>query len=88
MSWNFRKAGKDVAALKAAVQVESAPQALKDEVCARIDYQRAHYPNAAAILVHSYGHLETTSDGSLTLRGASIFIDVQPVSWIDTPVAT
>jgi hypothetical protein len=87
MSWNFRKAGKDKMALKAAVQAESAPQAVKDEICARIegcDLEK-HYPGCA-IVVETFGHLgsEPRPYNGLDM----MVIKVQPVSYIDTRVGS
>ena len=60
MSWNFKKVGtpRRASALKASVQSEVAPKAVKDEICQRID-DIAASPNhvSSAILVESHGHL-------------------------------
>ena len=68
MSWSFLKAGTVKDVLKASVQQESAPQAVRDEICKRIDQEflNAGWGNrmeiGRAILVESYGHFDTSAD--------------------------
>lgn len=60
MSWNFRKAGLDVAALKAAVRNESAPESVKDEICSRLDgiAERPAFAGPFVVVVETHGHTE------------------------------
>ena len=88
MSWNFRKAGKDKVALKAAVQAETAcPQAIRDELCARVDGMNMDYYPGSALLVHSFGHLEA-QDAPRPWNGCGdLKLSVEVVPYIDTPLA-
>jgi hypothetical protein len=84
MSWNFKKFGTNIEALKASVQAEFAPPSIKDEVCARID---AYSPLAEnqAVAVESYGHLE--SDAARPWKSVDqIVIRVGRVPTINTPL--
>lgn len=74
MSWNFHSAGTRRDALKTAVQAESrCPQAIRDELCRRIDsckilstnvpdVLRNELPSGHAMLVESHGHLNDTPE--------------------------
>lgn len=86
MSWNFRKVGQNKDLLKAAVQAEFAPQAIKDEVCARIDAIPTFETHA--ILVESSGHLDAPPDMTRPWKGSyDIKIHVDNVPFINTPAA-
>lgn len=89
MSWSFKKVGTNREAVKAAVQVDtSTPQAVKDEVCARVDAEfRGKWFSAdgetanagSAVLAESYGHLE--ADPARPWKGMdTILIRVQTVA--------
>jgi len=100
MSWSFRKVGTIREALKASVQAESAPQAVKDEICARIDgihifssakqsapqaSQSNELPKGQAIYVASHGHLD--ADTWHPYRGFDeMTIRVINIPLIDTPL--
>lgn len=85
MSWNIRKVGTIVAALKASVQAETTcPQPIRDEICRRIDYSHNAPSKGQAIYVASHGHLET---GDRPYNGVDeITIRVMLVPLIDTPL--
>jgi hypothetical protein len=83
VSWNFRKAGTIKDALKASVQAEHAPQAIKDEVCARID--DLTIGDHQAIYAASHGYMMATD--ARPWKGVDeIKITVTLIPLIDTPL--
>lgn len=84
MSWSFRKAGTDVAALMAAVFEEHAPQDVKERIAAQINAVKLQ-PHQA-IVVLSAGHYETPSASpswGKSTEETSVFV----LPLIDTPLA-
>lgn len=85
MSWGFKKVGKLQEELKAAVQSESqCPQAIRDELCLRIDQSFIHLQPGQAVMAESYGHMGDTVrpyNGTDTL-----LVRVHTVPLIDTPM--
>lgn len=91
MSWNFRKAGTLRDALKASVQSESAPQNIKDEVCARVDSEfnvaacDNELPSTKIVVAESYGHFD--EQGNRLYRGMdTMLIRVYTIPVINTPL--
>lgn len=62
MSWNFRMCGLSRDVLKKSVAAQSAPDAIKAEVCARIDAVPIFDEGKQAIFIESSGHLDPKQD--------------------------
>lgn len=80
MSWNFSKVGiaSNTAALKAAIQAESAPKVVKEALCKSVDDALRNMtgnanidPSKVAIVVSTYGHLNGVDSGTGEITDAT-----------------
>lgn len=91
MSWSFKKAGRDIEALKLAVNDNVVmPDGIKREVCRRLDqtkhWWKGHLAEEGAILVDTHGHLGPDED--LWNGCSTVHISVEPIGYVEAaPVA-